>query len=69
MQEDRQEFMNDVWLVIDSASGLDRNIAEAALESRDRVRAVPLDGFTASAVTSDVGDMSNQSGRINEGSR
>jgi NAD(P)-dependent dehydrogenase (short-subunit alcohol dehydrogenase family) len=29
--------MNKVWLVTGSASGLGRNIAEAVLESRDRL--------------------------------
>ena len=29
--------MNNVWLVTGSASGLDRNIAQAVLESGDRL--------------------------------
>ena len=43
MQEDRQEFMNNVWLVTGSASGLGRNIAEAVLESGDRLVATARD--------------------------
>jgi NAD(P)-dependent dehydrogenase (short-subunit alcohol dehydrogenase family) len=35
--------MNNVWLVADSASGLGRNIADAVLESGDRVVATAHD--------------------------
>jgi NAD(P)-dependent dehydrogenase (short-subunit alcohol dehydrogenase family) len=43
VQEERQEFMNKVWLVTGSASGLGRNIAEAVLESGDRLVATARD--------------------------
>ena len=43
MQEERQEFMDEVWLGTGSASGLGRNIAEAALESGDRLVATARD--------------------------
>src|SRR6267378_5013928 len=36
-KQERQEVMNKVWLVFGSASGLDLNIAEAVLESGDRL--------------------------------
>ena len=35
--------MNEVWLVTGSASGLGRNIAEAVLESGDRLVATARD--------------------------
>ena len=42
-KEETQEFMNKVWLVTGSASGLGRNIAEAVLESGDRLVATARD--------------------------
>jgi NAD(P)-dependent dehydrogenase (short-subunit alcohol dehydrogenase family) len=43
VQEDRQEFINKLWLVTGSASGLGPNVAKAVLESGDRLVATARD--------------------------
>jgi hypothetical protein len=42
-RQQREVFMDKVWLVTGSASGLGRNIAEAVLESGDRLVATARD--------------------------
>jgi NADP-dependent 3-hydroxy acid dehydrogenase YdfG len=56
VQEDRQEFINNVWLVTGSASGLGRNIAEAVLESGDRLVATARDTKRLDELVKKYGD-------------